>query len=202
MPPRYSRDFLKTFSVMRAGLVSAWPNAHNERLKENIIDTSNTDKSGLLHEVYELGNRDSVVGGTRHVNMTFCGAAIADDVEGQVVQRVAPVPNLEQHISYCSIIANAVGFDLRTAALKAGVVAHRKNDESSRLGARKELSESRRNFLVGQEMRQRIVGAQDDIELARVVKICSPHVCDGERNRKITPGCLGARAINCLGRKI
>src|SRR5215469_16572623 len=202
MTPRYSRDFLKTFSVMRAGLVSAWPNAHNERLKENIIDTSNTDKTGLLHEVYDLGNGDSVVGGTRHVNMAFCGATIADDVEGQVIERVAPVPNLEQHIPYRSIIANAVGFDLRTAALEGGVVAHRKNYEHSRLGAQKELSESGRNFLVGQEMRQRIVGTQNDVELARVVNICSPHVCDGKRNRKITPGCLGARAINCLGRKI
>ena len=152
MPPRYSRDFLKTFSVMRAGLVSAWPNAHNERLEENIMNTSNTDKAGLLHEVYDLGNGDSVVGGTRHVNMAFCGAAvIAHDVKTQVVPRAAPVPDLEQHIPYCSIIANAVGLDLRTAALKGGVVAHRKNDESSRLGAQKELSESGRNFLVGQD---------------------------------------------------
>ena len=50
MSPRYWRDFSNTFNVMRARLVSTWSNAHNERLKENIIDTSNPDKAGLLHE--------------------------------------------------------------------------------------------------------------------------------------------------------
>src|SRR5262245_50507419 len=93
------------------------PGADDDRLEEDIVDPPDIREPRLRHERHQLADGDRVIPpSSDFLYRAVLAITVAHDIEGEIVERLAPFPDLEDRVTRGAVVANAVRHELRAAA--------------------------------------------------------------------------------------
>lgn len=133
----------------------------------------------------------------------LCGVAtVEDEVHRKVVDVSLEVPDLEEDVAAVGTVAGAVGFDESLAAFFAVLVADCEDAGAAGGRALEEAAECLQDFVVAEQVGDRVVAGDHRVKLPGVVRVDPAHVADGEVQLHAAAVCLGSGPLDLSRREI